>query len=103
MKIVNATIKDVLLGFEDHGIFACSIMLDYGDSGSQDFGNYSLEGENGIEFLKRILTVFEVGDFKKLEGLNVRVKRGDNYNSLIEQIGHITKDNWVDPKEIFKN
>jgi hypothetical protein len=104
-EITNAVISKTMLGREDHGIMTCYLTLDY--SGSvQGFGGYSLDEFSptldrrvgtkwGMEFIARVLNVVEVENWEDLRGKYVRVKKG---GATIDAIGHITKDQWFDPK-----
>lgn len=56
----NAKIKSTMLGYEDHGILTCYLILDQAGSG-QGFGGYRLDAPKdqlsvmGTFWLKRVL------------------------------------------------
>jgi hypothetical protein len=107
-KIQNATISDVCLGVQDHGLLTVSITCSYGSSAFQAFGGYCLfsmtRWHNGDDrdgnfagwFINRMLEIADVSDIKKMEGKNIRVQIA---NGFIVAIGHITEDEWMNPKE----
>jgi len=106
--IFNARIRSTTLGVEDHGIFTAWLHLDYGDSCSQGFGGFALDGKPrerkigserpgtayGCEYILRVLRTLEAPSWEKLPGMYCRaeVKGG-----LIRRIGHVLKDRWFDP------
>jgi hypothetical protein len=110
----NAVIIGTMLGIEDHGILTCYVYLDYGDSGHQGFGGYSLDGPRkdgngkhlgrfgsafGMEFIRRLLDTLGVETWEKLKGTPCRVVA--EY-SKVHAIGHFTKNKWFDPAELAK-
>lgn len=110
--IKNAKIISTMLGTEDYGILTCYITLDYGDSGCQGFGGYSLDnpvkdpnGKHmgregtayGMKFIQRILTVVGVNTWEDLKGQHCRVEGSFD---KIERIGHLIKNVWFDPKDL---
>jgi hypothetical protein len=101
----NALIESTMLGYEDHGILTCYLMLKQKGSG-QGFGGYRLDAPKGYSiytdfWIKRILEVVGVKTWEELVGKHVQVK-GEEYGT-IEGIGHITDDLWFYPaKEIEK-
>ena len=109
-QIVNATIDKTFLGIEDHGIFTFTIYVDYGDSSHQGFGTYGLDGDEKKpswcgEMLRKILEVAGAESWEELVGKNVRVKFGEEsagWGNRIAAIGHITKEVWLNPKELGK-
>ena len=92
----NATIESTMLGFEDHGILTFMITVTFGDNSIQGFGGYVLHHEH----IKGILNTLEVGRWEDLKGVNLRVELSSEVNSTITKIGHISKDQWFDPKSI---
>ena len=73
-----AKVRDVHLGWEDHGIFTCWLDLDYGDSG-QGAGLYALDEwdesqdrrvgtAQGLECIMRLMQVFNVNEWSEIEG-----------------------------------
>lgn len=80
-----ATIKDTMLGIEDHGIMSSFIYLDYANFGTQGFGGWALDGHNkkkrenqseyhrigfvgSIVFIRRTLEIAGVREWEKLKG-----------------------------------
>lgn len=98
MKIENARIESATLGYEGHGLLTIGLTMDYGGGGCQTFGGYNLStGKYLSEWVKGILDLVGVDDWKKVEGKFIRVEIIDG---RISRIGHILKDEWFDPKEI---
>jgi hypothetical protein len=89
-----AKITSAFLGWEDHGIFTCVLMVDYGHSG-QGIGQYALDGYDdesgrrigtafGTEFLMRLMRACGVQDWNKLVGRTVYVvKESDGWNAKV--------------------
>lgn len=100
IEIKNAKIEDTMFGFEEHGILTSMIHLDYGDGGHQGFGGYSLGKTATDEWLRGILHTLEVEKWEQLKGKYVRVKIE---NHRIIAIGNLLKDEWFNPKELWKN
>jgi hypothetical protein len=97
----NAQIESTMLGYEDHGILTCFLMLKQKGS-SQGFGGYRLDAPEGYGiytdfWIKRILEVVGVGKWEDLEGKYVQV-RGEEFGT-IAAIGHITDDIWFEPRK----
>jgi hypothetical protein len=106
----NALIESTYLGCEDHGIFTCNLILDYG-GGGQRFGGYSMDKHNGernansrrigtaygCEFIKRILDTLGVESWERLPNTHIRVK------ATVHAIGHILKDKWFSPETDLKD
>ena len=108
MEIENARIKSTQLGIEDHGIFTFFLHLEY-DGAGQGFGGYALDEWSkkaetrvgsglGIEMIRKILEVVGVDNWEDLPGKYIRVEHD---NMGVYQIGHITKNKWFSPKELF--
>jgi hypothetical protein len=95
MKIKNAIIEDVSLGFECHGILSSYITVSYGGSG-QGFGGYAFGGDYTDYWIRGVLKALDLEDWSKMKGTSVRVKvDGDgNFGGKIVAIGHIIKDQW---------
>jgi len=106
----NALIDGARITRDDHGLLTAYLYLDYGDSGHQGFGGYSLYlpksfKHHNIEscaghFLWRCMEIADVEDWDQIKGKTVRVKAE---HSKIHEIGHIVKDDWFNPAEDFKN
>ena len=106
----NAIIDGAVITKADHGTLSAWIYLDYGDSGHQGFGGYSLylpkdfkhftnRGDFAGHWIFRVMEIAGVDDWKSVVGKAIRV-RGDEKS--IHSIGHITKDDWFCPSEDFK-
>jgi hypothetical protein len=105
-EIQNAVIDSVFIGYEDYGIFTCSVSIQHAH-GFQSFGGYCLDNydENkkksvgtayGLQFIILLLQLFEVKSIDQLKGLPCRV---DSKYDKIYRIGHFLKDTWFDPKK----
>lgn len=81
-----AKITNTMLGYEDHGIFTCSLTVNYGGSG-QSIGGYCLdepvrrEGEfigrfgtaYGMEFVARVIKACGVESWEQVKGRTIYV------------------------------
>ena len=98
----NAKIESTMLGFEDHGILTCFLMLKQSGTG-QGFGGYRLDApknqpsELGTFWVKKILETVGVSKWEDLVGKHIRVD-GEEYGD-ITGIGHIIEDRWFYPKK----
>lgn len=98
----NAKIKSTMLGYEDHGILTCFLMLEQAGSG-QGFGGYRLDAPKdansymGTFWLKRILETVGVSNWEDLPGKIVRVS-GEDYGK-IDGIGNVLEENWFYPEK----
>lgn len=69
----NAKIKSTMLGYEDHGILTCFLMLEQDGSG-QGFGGYRLDAPHNKPsiftdfWIKKILWVVGVDKWEDLKG-----------------------------------
>src|SRR5687767_10205835 len=98
--ILNAKIRSVSLGFEDHGILTCWLTLDYGSS-VQGFGGYGFShrpkdkhiGASDLaDYILGILTTLEVDLWEKLPGTVIRAEKdGEFGNVIVKRIGHALK------------
>lgn len=109
-KIVNAVVEDAFFGRQDHGILTIQLNLEMPDGVNQTFGGYALDkpyrnpnGETvrmgtafGCQFAIRVLDVFAVPHWGKLEGQFCRAKI-DQASGKIISIGHIVRDRWFEP------
>jgi len=116
MIIENAKIESTILGYEDHGILTCYLMLDYGGT-QQGFGGYGLDGPPPEDkkghrsgertphivagfWIQKILNIVGVEKWEDLKGKYIRVaKEDDNWNAAISGIGNILQDKWFYPKK----
>lgn len=95
-----AKIMAVKLGWEDHGIFTCTVHLDYGGSG-QGAGGWALDeprrGEDnefigrfgtafGMEWVIRLMRAAGVKDFSDVHGRTVIALREEGYNGRVRGI-----------------
>lgn len=107
LSIENARIESTFLGREDHGILTFFLQLEYKGAG-QGFGNYGLDTYEetkkrrigtafGMEAIAQVLQVVGVEKWEDLPGKYVRSEHNGTY---IKRIGHITKDVWLDLKEL---
>lgn len=96
-KTMNAQIKKVFLGIEEHGIFTFGLDLELETGFCKGYGGYSLEGPNCWKYLKKIIETVGVTDWKELEGKYIRVKyQNDDATKRINRIGHIIKERWFE-------
>ena len=93
METRNARISKTYLGFEDHDIYSCAIILDFGDF-TLGFGAYDLDYHT--DMIKRVLRVVGVQYWEELKGKLVRALIDGH---KIIGIGHIIEDKWYSPKE----
>ncbi|MFA5324147.1 MAG: hypothetical protein WC373_15850 [Smithella sp.] len=110
LKIKNAIIEDAHINISE-GFLSAGITLDYGDCGHQGFGggyvlyvpkswrHHKLESVAGHQIF-RILEIAGVESWKDLKGKSIRVKSDWNH---IEEIGHITKNDWYNPSKDFES
>ena len=105
-EIKNAIVESTQLGYEDHGILTCMLMLNYDGSG-QGFGGYGLDEYDkdtekrrgtayGLAFIMKILGVLEVSNWESVKGKHIRV---DADNGKVYGIGNILKDKWFYPEK----
>ena len=104
----NAIIDGTSLSKDDHGCLSAWVYLDYGGT-HQGFGGYALYLPESFKhhemdspaghFIWRVLEIAGVGCWDKLVGKTVRV-RCDHCH--IEEIGHIVKNDWFNPKRDFE-
>ena len=95
----NGQITETMLGFEGHGILTCHVGLTI-EGLLTGLGHYNL-GQNNCfcqEFIQQLLRVTGVNEYEKVNHKYVRVERDGN---RVVGIGHITKDIWLKPKELF--
>ena len=107
-KIKNAKIKSVSIFYGDHGILTSFVDLDYGGSG-QGLGGYDLGANFDTKpekatvhlgaWVGGILRTLEVDRWEKLPGVACRIKASHN---KVEAIGHLLKDRWFYPTEVFE-
>lgn len=101
----NAKITSTRLGYEDHGILTCHLLLS-GDGAGQAFGGYRLDAPKdgdsimGTFWVKRILETVGVRNWEDLKGKYVRVD-GEEHGDIFG-IGHITENKWFHPKREIK-
>lgn len=104
----NAIIGSVRLGEDDHGSLTAWVHLDYGGSG-QGFGGHCLYLPKDCRhhdkshpaaghFIWRVLEVAGAKDWRDLPGKTVRVRAS---HEGVEEIGHVIKNDWFNPKKDF--
>ncbi len=111
----NARIAGTMLGYEDHGILTCSLMLQ-GDGWGQGFGGLALDapGKDGRtrrmphsacgQFIAGLLWALDAKTYESLDGQLVRFRREGGANGKIVAIGHLLKSQWFYPeKEVADN
>lgn len=109
-EIVNAIIESAEICISRGFIVDCWLSLDYGGSG-QSFGGYVLgfsDRDNmdmpnfAGEWLAQCMNIAAVEKFSQMKGKTIRVRKdGIGFNTSIVAIGHITKDIWFNPTEVF--
>lgn len=92
-----AKIRNVKLGWEDHGIFTCRLDLDYGGSG-QGAGDYCLDEPRhtaddefigrfgtafGMEWIIRLMRACGVDDFSKVKDTTLIALRDEGYHGKV--------------------
>lgn len=112
MKISNAKITNVTLGYEDHGILTFYITLEIENGNTCVFGCYALDSwdkeknkrvcsAKSMECLTEIMNVVGVRNWEDLNGKYIRIEY-NGLGSTIDTIGNIMKDDWFNIKEFFK-
>jgi hypothetical protein len=110
MQVINAKITGTTLGFESHGIMTFFIQCEFNDCESQGFGGYRLDEpfKNkdgwkghafGIALIRKIIETVGVEKWEDLKGKFIKIKK-DGWQSPIEEISHITKNNWFNVKDL---
>lgn len=114
MKEFNAIIERAEIVIDRGFILSVWLHLELGTGGGQGFGGYSLfllkssanheqskkANYAGI-FISRVMEIAGVDNWDHLKGKTIRIRKEDNFSS-IEEIGHIVKDDWFNPKEELK-
>lgn len=88
-----AKIRKVRLGPEDHGIFTCTLDLDYGASG-QGAGMYAFDEYNretdereatafGLQWIMRLMQACNVTDFSEIEGTTLIALREEGLHGKV--------------------
>ncbi len=106
----NAIITHTQLGEEDHGIFVATICFDYGGT-QQCLNGWALDTYDkklekrigiveGMKFIIEFMKVIEVRYWENIKGTHVRVECS---HKEIYKVGHILKDKWFDPKDVYKD
>ncbi len=110
IEIKNAKIDSAKILIERGFALTAWLTLDYGGSG-QSFGGYVLykvdvESKYSTDsinyagiFISEIMRIADVDSWDDLPGKTIRVKGDD---STIDEIGHIIKDRWFNPKKRFE-
>ena len=109
LEVRNAIIEGTSLSIDDHGCLSSWLHLTYGGSG-QGFGGWSLgplpeslcwpgNGNYAGVWIVKILQIAGVTEWSKLPGRPIRVRSQLNG---VEAIGHILKNEWFSPRELFR-
>jgi len=109
-EIKNAIITEARIDDGERGMLTAWLMLDYGGT-HQGFGGYALYlpaksyknggasgGNYAGVFLHRCMEIADVSDWSKITGKTCRALVEDG---RIQAIGHIVKDDWFNPREVF--
>ena len=110
MNIKNAKITSTQLGREDHGIMTFMIFVEF-DIGCCGIGGYALDyydrasktrvySPKSMEIISKILDVVGVDSWEQLPGKYIRFTY-DGGGSVINEIGNITKDKWLNIRDFF--
>jgi len=98
MKEVNAEIEKVAFQM-NHGILVPWLFMKT-PSGSQGFGGYDLRKEDFLyRYMSSILQICAVESFEELLGIAVRIRIE---GGTIVAIGHVLKDKWFTPAELWE-
>lgn len=110
IKEENCIISSVFLGYEEHGIFTFTLVLE-GNGWAQGAGQYCLDRlikkkdnkrvgtAGGLTCIMRILDVLDVDSWEKLKGKNIRCRR-DSWK--VHEIGHLIKEKWLNFDDFFR-
>lgn len=109
-KIENALITGTMLGEEGHDILTAYIFLEGGGWGC-GFGGYALDQfvkaaerrlptAAGLFFITEVMRTVGVEKWEDLKGKYCRAET-EGLGGKITKIGHITKDVWFDPAQMF--
>lgn len=108
-EVRNAIIEKVSLSSDDHGCLSSWVHIDYGDCGHQGFGGYALylpksfthHARDSVagHWIYRVMEIAGVEDWNKIQGNAVRAKLE---GGMIVALGHITKNDWFEPRIDFK-
>lgn len=107
----NAQIVDTMLGIEDHGILTFMLHLEMnGGSSGIGYGGYRLDGKRKdgkvtsfcADSIRGVLETVGVDKWEDLKGKFIRIE-SEGWGGRCLRIGHITKDKWLDLKELAGN
>lgn len=107
---LNAKITSTSLGYEDHGIFTCSLCLE-GDGWGGNYGGYALDSFDrqkgkrvgtamGFDAVIELMKTLEVETWESLKGKYVRCKFDRPYGKIVS-IGHLMKERWFSFEDFF--
>lgn len=110
----NAIIESATIGL-DRGSFLCPWVYLKFEFGSQGFGGFVCGGTPdakagdhrnqknlAAEFIVRVLSAAGVERWDQLAGKSVRVRKDKDEWGMIEEIGHIIRDDrWFNPRKTF--
>ncbi len=109
MEEKNAIVESVSIDDGERGLLTAWLNLNYGGSG-QGFGGFTLylpkdyhhftnKGDFAGHFIFRCMEIAGVNKWQDIKGKTVRVRSN---GQLIEEIGHIIKDDWFNPSKDFE-
>lgn len=109
MEIKNAIIESITIDDADRGFLNMQVNLSYGRTG-QGFGGYALYLPESFDnhelksiaghFIWRVMEIAGVSRLDNAKGKSIRVRVN---NGIVEAIGHILNEDWLCPKEDFKD
>lgn len=109
MEQRNAIIESARIDTGDRGLLTAWLHITYGSAAAQGFGGYALYlpkdyvHTGGVNyaglFIFRVMQIAGVSDWSHLAGKTIRVIGNQGG---IEQIGHIVKEDWFNPKAEFE-
>ena len=101
LSVKNAVIKNVSLGFEDHGFLTFYIYLDYGGEG-QAIGGICVtnngEPDSFGAFMACMLKAFKVSKWEDLKGKSCRVLSDEN---KVHEVSHFIHDTWFNIHKFY--
>ena len=92
IRMRNARIEEIMLGFEDHGEFTFILYLDLGGS-SQGFG---CRANINAEHIKTVIRTLS-GNYGTWEGLKGKYVRAIHTSSEVVAIGRLMENKWLEP------
>ena len=95
----NAMIENTAITLTAHGKLIVSLRLQ-ADYNIPDFWSFVMADH----FIRRVMQIADVNEWAELQGKAIRVKTATTYNGSIIPIaiGHITKEDWLNPAEDYE-